>query len=113
MKKSHEPVLTKEYLDRTYDEAEFTLATGLTNYDLRANEAAAFSNLKVYTTINIRTTQAISVRLNSTSRPAITVTANRPFELNNLLEITDIYISNSSGSTATIYVFGSRKGAIA
>lgn len=112
MKPTHEPVLTKPYLNRLYDNAEFTVANLQTNYNVRANETAAFANLKIYTAITIRSDQSVTVRLNSTSYPAITVTAGRPFELDDLIEITDIYITNSSGSTANIKIFGTRKGAV-
>lgn len=112
MKAAHEPVLTKPYLARVYDSIEFTLASGLTNYDLRANEAAAFENLEAYTTISIRSDQGLTLRVNNTAYRGITVVANRAFELDDLIEITDIYLSNASGSTANVKVIGTRKGAL-
>lgn len=111
MKKGHEPLLTKPYLPRVYDSMEFTLATGTTNYDVAANVTGAFENLKVYTTINLRSDQDLTIRLNSTSYRAITITKGRPFQVNNLLEITNIYITNASGSTANIKIIGTRTGA--
>ena|SRR3990167_5416810 len=110
MKKEHEPLLTKPYLTRVYDSVEFTLSDGLTNYDLDANQSAAFTNCLVYTTINIRSDQTITIRFNDTAYPAITVNAGRPFELDDLMEITNIYLTNASGSTANIKIFGTRKG---
>ena len=111
MKKEHEPVLTKPYLARVYDSMEFTLATGISDYDIKANVTGAFENLGVYTTINLRSDQNLTIKLNSTSYRVITITAGRPFELDDLIEITNIYITNASGSTANIKIIGSRKGA--
>ena len=110
MKKEYEPILVKEYLPSVYDSMEFTLASGISNYDVKANVTGAYENLLVYTTINIRTDQNITIKLNSTSNRAVTVTSSRPFVLDNLMEITNIYISNASGSTANIKIIAVRKG---
>ena len=112
MKKTHEPLLVKEYLQGVYDSMEFTLASGITDYDVRANVTGAYENYNLYTTINIRTTEDITIKFNSTGNRAVTISDNRPFELDNMLEITNMYISNSSGSTASIKIIGIRKGAI-
>ena len=112
MKKTHEPLLVKEFLKGVYDSMEFTLASGITNYDVRANVTGAYENYELYTTINIRTTEDITIKLNSTDNRDITIYDNRPFELDNMLEIKNIYISNASGSTASIKIIGIRKGAI-
>jgi len=111
MKKEHEPFLVKEYLPRNYDSMEFTLASGISDYDVKANVTGAYENIGVYTTINIRTDQTITIKINSSSKRAVTITSSRPFELNNLIEITNIYITNASGSTASIKIIGTRKGA--
>jgi hypothetical protein len=100
----------QEKLARSYDNIEFSQATGVTNYDVKAGEATAFINQPVYTTINIRSDKAITVRINSTSYPAITIEANKPFELDDLVEITNIYTTNASGASAAIKIFGVRKG---
>ena len=109
MKKVYEPLLTKRYLTQTYDSIEFSLATGASDYDIK-NETGAFSNHKIYTNINIRSTQVISIKLNSTSNDTITLERGRPFQLTNLMEITEIFITNASGSTANIKVIGTREG---
>ena len=103
------PVIIQHPLGRAYDSIEFTLATGITNYDVKANVASAFNNLPVYTTVSIRTDKTLTLRFNSTSNPGITV-ERRGYEVNNLIEITNMYFTNSSGSTATIYILGIRKG---
>jgi hypothetical protein len=92
-----------------YDNAEFTVASGLTNYDVKANEADAFVNFDSYSTLNIRSDQTITVRLNATTNKAITVQANKPFELENKMLVKKVYITNSSGVTANIKQFGTRQ----
>lgn len=111
MKKEYNPLNIGEYLGRVYDSMEFTLASGISDYDVKANVTGAFENLLAYTTINIRTTQEISIKLNSTSYRAVTAEVGRPFELDNLIEMTNIYITNASGSTASIKIIGVKKGA--
>ena len=104
------PIVTRPKLRRNYDSMEFTLANGLSDYDVAANVTGAFENLSSYTTINVRTDQAITLKINSTDNRLITATAARPLELDDLMEITNIYLSNSSGSTANIKIIGVRKG---
>lgn len=106
--KSH-PLLVQNPLSRSYDNLEFTLATGISDYNVGANVAGAFSGCKVYTTINVRSDKDITVKLNAATNHGITVQANKPFELDNQVEIINLYISNSSGDTANIKVFGTRK----
>lgn len=87
-----------------YDSAEFTLATGQTNYDVRTNVAAAFSNVKNSTRTLIRTNITIGVRFNGSTKPLITVAPeDSPLEID-WQEIKNIYITNSSGSTASIKI---------
>ncbi len=111
MKFEYFPVLTKDYLNRVYDSMEFTLATGQTDYDVAANVTGAYENIKIYTTITLRSDQNLTIKLNSSSYRSITVTAGRPFELDSLIEISNIFITNASGSTANIKIIGVRKGA--
>ena len=99
-------------LDRNYDSIEFTVANGQTNYDVKANETNAFANFQVYTTVNIRTDQDITIRFNATTNIAITIPKkDSPFEMDNLIEITNMYITNSSGSTANVKIIGVNKEA--
>jgi len=39
----------------------------------------------------------------------MTIVDNRPFELDNLMEIVEMYITNASGSTANIKIIGVKK----
>lgn len=107
---SYIPVLVQEEISRTYDSIEFSLATGQTDYDVKANESTAFVNLKTYTTIHIRTNKELTIRLNSDSNPVITLERGRTFQLNSLIEVTNIYMTNASGDTATIKILGVKRG---
>ena len=96
--------MTEQYFDH-YDGPEFTVANAQTNYDVSSNEANAFSTVKKVHSCIIRTDQNITVRFNSTSNDAITITSTeaqlsiaRSFGF----EITNIFITNASGSTANI-----------
>lgn len=92
-----------------YDNAEFTVSSGLTDYDVKANESSAFINFDSYSTINIRSDKNITVKLNSTGNNGITVQANKPFELENKVLIKKVFITNSSGATANVKMFGTRQ----
>ncbi len=83
----------------------FTVATATTDYDLDAQQSAAFLNVPKAWLAIIWTDQDISIKFNSTSNPSIAVPAGEsPFEFKNIIAITNIYISNASGSTANIKV---------
>ena len=87
-----------------YDSAEFTLATGQTNYNVKTNQAASFSNIPVAKRLEIRTNVAISVKFNSSANAAITISpTDSPYTME-WLEVTNIFITNNSGSTASIKI---------
>lgn len=98
-----------EPLGDAYDSMEFTLANALSDYNVRSNVTGAFENMGHYTTINIRSDQNITAKLNASTNRAVTVERNKPFELDNLLFITNIFLSNTSGSTANVKIIGVRK----
>ena len=108
--KSVDTITVQPKLDELYDSMEFTLATGQTNYDVRANVTGAFVNFDYYTTINIRSDQNLTIRFNSTANGVITVVSGRPFELDDLMKINNILITNASGNTASIKILGIKKG---
>ena len=109
MRDGESPVFVQNPLGRLYDSMEFTLANGISDYDVRANVTGAFENLPTYTTINIRTDQNLTLKVNSDGYRAMTIVDNRPFELDNLMEIVEMYITNASGSTANIKIIGVKK----
>jgi len=100
------PIRTVEELYSTYDFVNsFTVADSTTDYDLKAQQSTAFKNVKRAWLALIWTDQAISIKLNSTSNPAIAVGLNEsPFELRNIFNVSNIYITNASGSAASIKV---------
>lgn len=101
-------LIIQEPLFKNYENKEFTLATGQTNYDYSL-VSGAFVTLPGYTTVNIRSDKAITVRFNSTSSDTVSISAGDTLELDHLIFITGIYITNASGDTAAIKVFGVNK----
>lgn len=108
--KSVDTVTVQNKLGESYDSMEFTLATANTNYDVRALVSGAFVNHDYYTTINIRSDQNLTMRFNSTSNGGITIVSGRPFELDDLMKIDQIYVTNVSGVTASIKILGLKRG---
>ena len=95
-----------ETLGIVYDYAQFTVTTGQTDYDVDTNVAALFSNVKVGKNISLKFDQAISVKLNSTLMSAIVLeVGDSPFQFPaKFLDIKNLYITNSSGSTVNMTV---------
>lgn len=84
----------------SYDNAEFTVATGITKVD----KSSIFSNVETARYCEIRTDQTITVYLNLDSNDGITITSSdSPYVINDL-EVTTLYISNASGSTANVKI---------
>ena len=89
----------------SYDAAEFTVSTGTTNYDVATNQAGLWNNVSSPGYVNFRTDQTVTIRLNDTSYPAVTITStDSPFILQNSLPISNIYVTNNSGNTANIKI---------
>lgn len=103
---------TNNELHGYYENVEFNVTDQSTNYDVAANQATFMSNFgpnnvvnQLPTSVQIRTNQTISVKLNSTANHAITITStDSPFLIEGV-KITNIFISNSSGSTAAVKLF--------
>ena len=89
-----------------YDWSSFNLTTGQTDYDVKAGVAALFSNVPVAKNLVIFFDKQISVKINSTLMPAMVFPISRsPFQSPlRFLDVKNLYLSNSSGSTATIEV---------
>lgn len=91
-----------EEVNTLYDSAEFTVLTGSSDYDVDANVANAFSNIAIARHIIIRTDQTITLKFNSASNHSITIaSSDSPFVMATL-EVSNVYISNASGSTANV-----------
>lgn len=86
-----------------YEAARLTIANGTTNYDVKAT-GGKFTTVTTARFLSLRTDQTITVRLNSTSNDAITMTsAGSPYEIE--LEVTNVFITNASGATANVDFF--------
>lgn len=93
-------------LGEYYDWATFTLTDGQTNYDVKSNQAALFSNVPYAGQVVIETTRNISVRFNNTSMPAVALDAGAsPMELIRKLNVRNIYLTNASGGSSTIRIW--------
>lgn len=95
-----------------YENIEFNLNDGQSDYDLDAQQATFLSVFgptnvaqRYPSAVQIRTNNTISVKLNSTSSHAITITStDSPFWIENV-DITNMFLSNSSGNTAAVKLF--------
>lgn len=105
--RSFEPIETLPQYDDIYDSVEFQLATGQTNYNVKVNQVTSFINAPRAHSLIIKTDQTITIKFNSTSNSShtisrgegsLTITRNMGFE------VTNIFITNSSGNTANIKI---------
>lgn len=90
----------------TYDYASFTVNTGTTDYDVKSGVSALFNRVKTARGVIIRVDQDISIKFNATSEDAIDITQNEvPWQPPlGYLDVTNIFITNASGSTATVKI---------
>jgi len=99
-----------KYPSARYDNAEFAVATGTSDYDVAANQTNLFggSTSKVGTAVyycRVITDQTITVKFNSTGNNSITITSSMsPMLMDNVIEVSNIYITNNSGSNANVKV---------
>ena len=90
-----------------YESVEFTLTDGQSDYNLDTQQAdflAVFNTGSVNypSQVKIRTDQTITVKLNSTSNDSITIAStDSPLDIRGI-EIRNIFLSNSSGSSAAV-----------
>ena len=91
-----------------YDAASFTVATGQTNRDIKVNVTDLWKNFTDARFMRITTDQTITIRLNSVDNPGIVMTATespRKFtRQEEWMVITNLYVTNASGSTANMKV---------
>ncbi len=94
-----------------YNNAEFGVASGTTDYDVASNNANLFYGASSLTGrgifyIRIITDQTGTVKFNKTTNDSITLTSSMsPMLLDEVLEVSNVFISNNSGSLANIKVF--------
>lgn len=90
-----------------YESVEFNVANGTTDYNVSTQQANAFNTLKRWTSASLRTNKAISIKINSTDNPSISISKyESPFHLKYEIEIANIFITNNSGATAAIKLVG-------
>lgn len=81
-----------------YDYASFTVPDSQTNYDVKSNQAATFSNIKLARGITIKTNKDITVRFNRSTFPAIVIKAyESPFEMMDKIDIKNVFITTAVG----------------
>lgn len=87
-----------------YESIEFTLNTGSSDYDLDAQQSTYKAVLVDANYVEIYSTQTISVKFNSTSNHAITISADslRVFDRQSFY---NIFLTNSSGTNATVRIY--------
>jgi hypothetical protein len=95
-----------------YESHEFTLATGTADVTLTSQSStfpAVFKTTndapgRYASQMNLRTDVTVSIKLNSTSNGAITITSNdSPFKLEDV-SISQIYLTNTSGGNAAVKI---------
>lgn len=98
------------YPSAKYDNAEFVVANATVNYDVASNQTNLFGGASslvgsaVYY-CRIVTDQTVTLRFNSTDNDAITLTSSMsPMLMDNVIEVSNIYITNNSGSNANVKV---------
>ena len=93
-----------------YDSKKFTLADGQTNYDVKTNIAELFDNIAVAKRVVIKSDVTLTFRFNNVNLPTFEMVVagvknESPFQLpKDFLDVTNIFITNASGSTANIEV---------
>lgn len=98
------------YPSARYDNAEFVVANATSDYDVKTNQTNLFggasSNVgQTAYFVRISTDQTVTLKFNDTGQDAITLTSSMsPFILDNTIEVSNIYITNNSGSNANIKV---------
>lgn len=107
---------TTSKIDIYYENVEVNIATGTTNYDVAANNPGVwgkyfgvgdnFPAADYATSVEIRTNQTISVILNDTAKFAsVTIqSTDSPYKIEGV-RIKNMFITNSSGSTAAVKIF--------
>jgi len=90
-----------------YDHLKFTLPTSQTDYDVKSEQSALFSNVPVAKNVVIFHNQEISIRFNSTLMPlAILPISRSPFQSpNRWLETNNIYLTNTTAATIEIWLW--------
>lgn len=87
------------YPKNTYEAKQFTVANGQTNYDVESNEDILTED---HDYLRIASDEAITIRFNAIANDAIAIAADSAFVNEGYIRVTNIFITNASGNTATI-----------
>lgn len=91
-----------------YDSTEFTLPLNSSLYDVKANQASFLANAKIANAawvawvLRIVTDQTITLRLNKTTNPAITITSSESPYIIEDVAVSNIFLSNSTAANLKI-----------
>lgn len=88
-----------------YDSKSVSIATATTDYNWKVT-GGGFDNSPKSSFVSIRTDATISVKLNKSTNDAITIAStDSPFEISNIIFVSNLFITNTSGGTAVVQVF--------
>ena len=90
-------------LQSTYNSTSFSVPTATTDLDVKSTVSGSFWYQGNCTWMRLTTDQTITVKLNSTANPWIIITSSEsPFVLSQQIAISNVYISNVAGTTASV-----------
>ena len=93
---------------RNYDYASFSVPNATTDYDVKTNQTALFSEVGNAGYVKIESTAIITVKFNETTKTGIPFVANEAQEFGKnfipIRSISNLYITNASGWAATVQV---------
>ena len=90
---------------KVYDCASIAVTTATTNGDMKtASAGTLFANVSNANYVRIVTDQTISIRFNTTSMPAVVMTATQSPLVFDQLNVGNIFITNTSGSIANLRI---------
>ena len=99
------PVKMVQELYDIYDYAEFVVGNGISDYNVALNQSDLFKNCKQAWLVVIDHSKDISIKFNDVSMPAISCGyETSPREWRDILKVSNMFITNNSGASATIKV---------
>ncbi len=94
-------------IPKAYDYKSFQLADGQSDYDVKANIVELFDNVNVAKRVVIYTDKDISFKFNSVLFSVVPLLRRyQPYQSpKDFLDVTNIFLTNNSGATATIKIW--------
>jgi len=87
-----------------YEAGSFTVATGQTNRDIRANEPTLWKSINQATAVRISTDQTVTLRFNDATYWPIVMTSSQSPMMFDRVRVSNLYVTNASGSTANMKI---------